>query len=152
MIMSESKENKYRNRPSKQLSRKVRIKKSDWRYVPFTPQLMDVIHNHNPEDSIIDYIDGNNIHNHPDFHYFQVLEEYLTEKEALVVDGYLGRGLTFQQIGDEIGTSRQYANQIYKKALTKLAPHLEGYIQPRTQKEISHKRELNIHITKKEKI
>jgi len=143
--MTDKPESKYNNKPSKQLSRKRRIKKSDWRYVPYIPELLDTIHNHNPEDKMIAKIDGELIREKPTFDYHEVLEAYLPEAAAEVVDMHIGQGKTFQEIGDHLGTSRQYANQVYHKALKELRPHLTNLNLP-THKPLDNKVELNLFL------
>ena len=143
--MTDKKESKYNNKPSKQLSRKRRIKRSDWRYVPYIPELLDTIHNHNPEDKMIAKIDGELIREQPTFDYHEVLEAYLPEDAAEVVDMHIGQGKTFQEIGDHLGTSRQYANQVYHKALEALRPHLQNLNLP-THKPLDSKVELNLFL------
>lgn len=151
MPTKQTKKSKYRNRPSKQVARTKRIKRDDWRYVPYIPELLDTIHNHNPEDEWISSIDGEFKYQEPDFDYHQVLNQYLPEEAAEVVDMYLGQGKTFQEIADYLGCSRQWANKVYHKALSELRPHLETYNLP-TQKPIHHKVEMNLHLRTHNKI
>ena len=133
------------NKPSCQVGQPRRIKKADWRYVPYIPELIDAIHNHNPEDKIISKLDGDYTTPPCDFDYHDVLSSYLTEKEAKTVDLYLSEGMTFQEIGDQLLCSRQYAHQLFKTALSKLKPILKG-LQLEKQKPLDNKIELNLFL------
>jgi DNA-directed RNA polymerase specialized sigma subunit len=46
--------------------------------------------------------------------------ELLKEGEGLIVRWYVNEGLTFQQIGDMMGTTRQAAHQAFWRAWRKL--------------------------------
>ena len=127
------------------MGQKRRIKKADWRYVPYIPDLIDAIHNHNPEDKIISKIDGDYTTPPCDFDYHEVLSTYLSEKEALTIELYISEGKTFQEIGDVLLCSRQYAHQLYKSSLEKLRPILTG-LHLEKQKPLDNRIEMNLFI------
>lgn len=56
-------------------------------------------------------------------HLISVMEKYLTERQKFILlnrFGFYGKELTFREIGEMLGVSKQYVEQQHTKALTKL--------------------------------
>ena len=97
---------------------------NDWRYVSYNQTSLDTIHNYNPEDEIIDRIDGRKEEEQSiNFSFHALLEDgnkLLTRKQKLVLYKRIVEGKTFAQIGKECKTTRQNCFEIYNKALSRL--------------------------------
>jgi len=95
----------------------------EWRYINYSQEAIDNIHNHNPEDLLIAMIDGD-ITEEEDysFSFHQLLDEtkLLTNKQKIVLYKRIVEGKTFEQIGKECKTSRQNCHELYQKAIIRL--------------------------------
>ena len=102
--------------------------KNNWRYLPITPELMDLKINYSPEDNYIRYLDGDNIGEDDDdfsiFRYFEVNNTTLTKKQKIVLYQRIVEGKTFESIGNNLDTSRQNIFEIYYKALERIRQNL----------------------------
>jgi DNA-directed RNA polymerase specialized sigma subunit len=102
--------------------------KNNWRYLPITPELMDLKINYSPEDNYISFLDGDNIGEDDDdfsiFGYFEVNNNTLTKKQKIVLYQRIVEGKTFESIGINLETSRQNIFEIYYKALERIRQNL----------------------------
>jgi len=82
---------------------------------------------YNPEDEWIARIDGDfEEEPEPEWTYHDFIDEMLDKKEARIVDMHLGDGLSFTEIGNDYGVSKQRAHFIYKRACKKIRRALDG--------------------------
>lgn len=95
---------------------------SDWRYSPVPIWVLDRHLSYNPEDEMIADIDGEGEPAYADltFTYHSALEEFLNTREARIVDMKIGDGMSFSEIGNDYGISKQRVHQIYCVAIEKL--------------------------------
>ncbi len=103
----------------------------EWHYRAYTPELMDTLACHNPEQKIIDAIDGNSLFDEDGWSDTEELHKALhslPSNEKEIVWEYFFDGKTFQQIADKRKISRQYAHQIYQKSISKLYKMLKKEI------------------------
>ena len=102
--------------------------KNNWRYLPITPELMDLKINYSPEDNYIRHLDGDNIEEDDKefsiFGYFEVNNNTLTKKQKIVLYQRIVEGKTFESIGTNLETSRQNIFEIYYKALERIRQNL----------------------------
>jgi RNA polymerase sigma factor (sigma-70 family) len=94
-------------------------KLSNWRYVPHTDGLLDRLTLYNPEDDIIDRIDGVQ----EDKQYTEELHkaiELLPEIEKETIWKHIFEGKSFSTIGEERLMSKQAVHQVYQKSIKKL--------------------------------
>lgn len=102
---------------SKQVRRTKKKNNNDWRHIPFIPEMIDQIHWHNPEDDMIAAIDGDLMDEPYSFDAHEVISENLSGIHKTVFELRIIDELTFQQIGDHLGSSRQWAHEVYRQAL-----------------------------------
>lgn len=98
-----------------------------WHYRAYTPELMDTINHYCPEDKIIATIDNQNFFDEELQCKVEALHAALeksTDIEREIIWMYYFDGLTFQQIADCKGFSRQYIHQVYQKTILKLKKSL----------------------------
>lgn len=99
--------------------------KDKWRYTYLPEWALDNLATpYNPEDQIIDELDGTPEKDYP-FDGYEILSK-LTAKEAKVVESILYDGLTFEATGKRMRLSKQRIHQIYTGALKKLKGELEN--------------------------
>ena len=114
------KETKSKHDPtktSKQVSRKQKKNNNDWRHIPFIPEMIDQIHWHDPEEDIIKALDGELMDEPYSFDAHEVISENLSGIHKTVFELRIIDELTFQQIGDHLGSSRQWAHEVYNQAV-----------------------------------
>lgn len=98
--------------------------KDKWRYTYLPEWALDNLATpYNPEDAMIDSLDGTPEKDYP-FDGYEILSK-LTAKEAKVVESILYDGLTFEATGKAMRLSKQRIHQIYTGALKKLKGELE---------------------------
>ena len=102
---------------SKQVRRTKKKNNNDWRHIPFIPEMIDQIHWHNPEDDMIAAIDGELMDEPYSFDAHEVIAQNLSGIHKTVFELRIVDELTFQQIGDHLGSSRQWAHEVYRQAL-----------------------------------
>lgn len=103
---------------------------SDWRYSPVPIWVLDKHLSYDPEDKLISIIDGDKEEEAVcSFTYHTALEKYLNTREARIVDMKIGDGMSFSEIGNDYGISKQRVHQIYSAAIKKLRGSLENVKQ-----------------------
>jgi|TARA_R100000750_G_C2330893_1_gene90083 predicted DNA-binding protein YlxM (UPF0122 family) len=98
--------------------------KDDWRYVGCDDWRLDKLcGSYDVEDEMIDRLDKqitNVIPLPPQFSLVDWLEMVLTERENKIVYNFMWLGKSMDEIGDEMGYTRQRIWQIYKASLAKV--------------------------------
>jgi|LakMenE01Jun11ns_1017448.scaffolds.fasta_scaffold9574028_1 DNA-directed RNA polymerase specialized sigma subunit len=97
-------------------------KSKSWRYICLVPEQIDRLIHIDEEQIIIDKLDGVSSEEET-FSFFDVVENHksLTEKQKDVLFHRIVEELTFEQIAEEMRSSRQNVYEIYKTALNNLA-------------------------------
>ncbi len=95
------------------------IMKGNWRYLPVGDQtwMMDNLHNHNPEEDIIRNMEPDLYKQEPQLKSGHEIIVDLPEKYREIVYHRLWEGETFQQIGDRMNCSRQWAHVLYNRGI-----------------------------------
>ena len=96
--------------------------KDDWRLLPIPDYKMDEMHSYDPENDIISRLDGD-VGEEEDGYLDLIFSEdssILTPGQKVVLWHRLIDGMTYDQIGKIIGTSRQNVYEMYNKALKNL--------------------------------
>lgn len=101
--------------------------KDNWRYKLVPDFVLDKHLAYNPEDEWIAKIDGD-VSEEQDLSwgYHDLIEDHLEGREARIVDMHLGDGLSFSEIGNDYGVSKQRAHYIYKRACDKIRRAIDG--------------------------
>lgn len=97
-------------------------KSKSWRYICLVPEQLDRLIHIDEEQIIIDKLDGSSSEEET-FSFFDVIENHknLTDKQRDVLYYRIVEELTFEQIAEEMKSSRQNVFEIYKTALNNLA-------------------------------
>tara|TARA_R110000824_G_scaffold362422_3_gene550382 strand:+ start:403 stop:711 length:309 start_codon:yes stop_codon:yes gene_type:complete len=101
--------------------------KDNWRYKLVPDFVLDKHLAYNPEDEMIAAIDGD-VEDEPEYewNYHDIIENHLESREARIVDMHLSDGLSFSEIGNDYGVSKQRAHYIYKRACKKIRRAIDG--------------------------
>lgn len=101
--------------------------KDSWRYKLVPDFVLDKHLAYNPEDEWISRIDGDYKEDVVlDWTYHEFIDEMLDKREARIVDMHLGDGMSFTDIGNDYGFSKQRAHFLYKRACEKIRRALDG--------------------------
>lgn len=99
--------------------------KGSWRYVSTPEWLFDKkqeLDSDNEEDKMIARLDGE-VEQEDLFNAYDVLKS-LTPKEAKIVELVLYDGLTFREVGEQMGCCKQNVHWLYNRALAKLKKNM----------------------------
>ena len=96
--------------------------KDDWRYVGCDTWRLDKVSGHySPEDEWIDGIDNKNIITFPpQIALVDWIGEMLEEREAKIINDFVWEGRSMDEIGKEMGYTRQRIWQLYKQGLARI--------------------------------
>jgi DNA-directed RNA polymerase specialized sigma subunit len=105
------------------------MKKDNWRLIPVTAQQLDVLAQHSPEDIIISILDHEQKEVDFPFNFFELINEtkLLTPKQKQVIEMRIVYELTFDEIGQELETTRQNVFEIFHKGIANLKKDLSWY-------------------------
>jgi len=96
--------------------------KDDWRYVGCDTWRLDKVSGHySPEDQWIDSIDNENIITFPpQIALVDWIADVLEEREAKIINDFVWEGRSMDEIGKELGYTRQRIWQLYKQGLARI--------------------------------
>jgi DNA-directed RNA polymerase specialized sigma subunit len=98
----------------------------NWRYnlVGDNSWIIDHHLNHNPEDELIEALDGERKEEADDFNMHDYLDK-LPERYSSILYEYFIEGCTLKDIGDKRGYTKQYAYQEIRKAKSLIKTEIE---------------------------
>lgn len=89
----------------------------DWRYVTLSTWQVDMISSYDPTDEYISHLDGDHLIEGPEFKDPDELLSILSSPHLDIIKLYMFEKLTFQQIGNRFGFSRQWTHRLYWDAI-----------------------------------